>query len=112
MPAQTEEVTVMFKSVNVSRLTRRRILIALAAVVTTVGIAVPGLARDSSAAASLPAAPWLQAGMPASARANLLLNAMTLDEKVGQMDQQLVTTLTDPNSANCGDNGFNMPNAA
>src|SRR5215470_7780594 len=112
MPAQTEEVTVMFKSVNVSRLTRRRILIALAAVVTTVGIALPGLARDSSAAASPPAAPWLQAGMPASARANLLLNAMTLDEKVGQMDQQLVTTLTDPNSANCGDNGFNMPNAA
>ena len=25
------------------------------------------------------------------------------------MDQQLVTTLTDPNSANCGDNGFNWP---
>src|SRR5215475_6602363 len=102
----------MFRSVNVSRLTRRRILIALAAVVTTVGIAVPGLARDSSAAASLPAEPWLQAGMRASARANLLLKAMTLDEKVGQMDQQLVTTLTDPNSASCGDNGFNMPNAA
>jgi beta-glucosidase len=26
------------------------------------------------------------------------------------MDQQLVTTLTDPNSATCGDNGFNLPN--
>ena len=37
---------------------------------------------------------------------------MTLAEKVGQMDQQLVTTLTDPSSATCGDNGFNMPNPA
>ncbi len=37
---------------------------------------------------------------------------MTLEEKVGQMDQQLVTTLTDPSSASCGDNGFNLPNPA
>ena len=28
------------------------------------------------------------------------------------MDQQLVTTLTDTNSATCGDNGFNLPNPA
>jgi beta-glucosidase len=28
------------------------------------------------------------------------------------MDQQLVTTLTDPNSATCSDNGFNLPNTA
>ena len=49
----------MFSSVNVSRLTRRSILIALTAVMTTVGIGLPGLVRDSSAAASPPAAPWL-----------------------------------------------------
>ncbi len=102
----------MFSSVNVSRLTRRSVLIALTAVMATVGIGLPGLVRDSSAAASASAAPWLAPGMPVSARVELLLKAMTLDEKVGQMDQQLVTTLTDPNSANCGDNGFNMPNAA
>jgi len=78
----------------------------------TVGIGLPGLVRDSSAAASSSAAPWLAAGMPVSARVEVLLKAMTLDEKVGQMDQQLVTTLTDPNSASCGDNGFNLPNAA
>ena len=102
----------MFSSVNVSRLTRRSVLIALTAVMATVGIGLPGLVRDSSAAASASAAPWLAPGMPVSARVELLLKAMTLDEKVGQMDQQLVTTLTDLNSANCGDNGFNMPNAA
>jgi len=43
-------------------------------------------------------------------RVNDLLHRMTLQEKVGQMDQQLVTTLTDPNGTKCGDNGFNMPN--
>jgi beta-glucosidase len=102
----------MFSSVNVSRLARRNMLIALTAVMTTVGIGLPGLVRDSSAAASSLATPWLAAGMPVSARVEVLLKAMTLDEKVGQMDQQLVSTLTDPNSANCGDNGFNLPNAA
>jgi beta-glucosidase len=54
--------------------------------------------------------PWLDPHKPIHARVNSLLGAMTLEEKVGQMDQQLVTTLTDPNSASCGDNGFNMPN--
>jgi beta-glucosidase len=56
--------------------------------------------------------PWLNTSLPVSNRVEALLRAMTLDEKVGQMDQQLVTTLTDPNSATCGDNGFNVPNAA
>jgi beta-glucosidase len=102
----------MFSSVNGRRLARRKVLIALAAVVTTVGIGLPGLVRDSAAAATSPASPWLAAGIPVSARVEALLKAMTLDEKVGQMDQQLVTTLTDPNSTSCGDNGFNLPNAA
>ena len=54
--------------------------------------------------------PWLDSSKPVAARVDSLLNAMTLEEKVGQMDQQLVTTLTDPNSTTCGDNGFNLPN--
>ncbi len=47
---------------------------------------------------------------PVEQRVGDLLGRMTLAEKVGQMDQQLVTTLTDPNSATCGDAGFNLPN--
>jgi beta-glucosidase len=54
--------------------------------------------------------PWLDAHKPISARVSSLLGAMTLPEKVGQMDQQLVTTLTDSDGTRCGDNGFNMPN--
>jgi beta-glucosidase len=54
--------------------------------------------------------PWLDAHKPISARVNALLGAMTLPEKVGQMDQQLVTTVTDTDGTRCGDNGFNMPN--
>jgi beta-glucosidase len=54
--------------------------------------------------------PWLDAHKPISARVNSLLGAMTLPEKVGQMDQQLVTTVTDTDGTRCGDNGFNMPN--
>jgi beta-glucosidase len=97
----------MFRSVHASRTA----LVAWTAVLTTVGIVVPGIAGDRSAAASAPA-PWLAAGTPVAARVNALLGAMTLEEKVGQMDQQLVTTLTDPDSTRCGDNGFNLPNAA
>jgi beta-glucosidase len=37
---------------------------------------------------------------------------MTLAEKVGQMDQQLVDNVTDPNSANCNTGNFGMPNPA
>src|SRR6188472_2605871 len=54
--------------------------------------------------------PWLDAHQPISARVSALLGAMTLPEKVGQMDQQLVTTLTDTDGTRCGDNGFNLPN--
>jgi len=70
-------------------------------------VGIPSLAWASSPAAK-PA--WLDASKPVPARVNALLKAMTLAEKVGQMDQQLVTTLTDPNSTTCGDNGFNLPN--
>ncbi len=87
---------------------RRRMLATITAVATSAGLAVPALTGSSVAGAS--ATPWLDPGKPIQARVASLLHAMTLEEKVGQMDQQLVTTLTDPNSASCGDNGFNLPN--
>ena len=81
------------------------------AVVALVGVGLPSLGSLTSAAAKPPR-------LPGSTRASrwppgsaALLGAMTLAEKVGQMDQQLVTTLTDTDSARCGDNGFNLPNA-
>jgi beta-glucosidase len=69
---------------------------------------VSAYAPEGSADTGQP--PWLDPQKPIDARVNSLLAAMTLAEKVGQMDQQLVTTLTDPNGVTCGDNGFNMPN--
>jgi beta-glucosidase len=89
---------------------KRRAVLAATAVVSLVGIGLPASAWYSSAAAKPASAPWLDASKPVAARVDALMHAMTLEEKVGQMDQQLVTTLTDPNSATCGDNGFNLPN--
>jgi beta-glucosidase len=43
-------------------------------------------------------------------RVNDLLHRMTLQEKVGQMDQQLVDNVTGPSAA-CGSQGFAMPNS-
>jgi beta-glucosidase len=43
-------------------------------------------------------------------RVNDLLHRMTLQEKVGQMDQQLVDNVTGPSDA-CGSQGFAMPNS-
>jgi beta-glucosidase len=50
-------------------------------------------------------APWLDAHKPIQARVNALLGAMTLPEKVGQMDQQLVDNVTGPSTA-CGSQGW------
>ncbi|MDQ1485427.1 MAG: beta-glucosidase [Actinomycetota bacterium] len=92
-----------------SRPTRKRkVLFALTAIVTAVGVSVPALA--SSGIAQTTSAPWLTTSRSIADRVNSLLHAMTLEEKVGQMDQQLVANLTDPNSATCGGNGFNLPN--
>jgi beta-glucosidase len=84
------------------------VLFALTAIVTAVGVSVPALA--SSGIAQTTSAPWLTTSRSIADRVNSLLHAMTLEEKVGQMDQQLVANLTDPNSATCGGNGFNLPN--
>jgi beta-glucosidase len=90
---------------------RRRILIASTAMVAALVFSVPTLAGQGSAT-DAPAAPWLDATRPTSARVSALLNSMTLAEKVGQMDQQLVDNVTDPNSANCNTSTFGMPNPA
>jgi beta-glucosidase len=86
-----------------------RVVLAVMAVVALVGVGLLG--SLTSAAAKPTSPPWLDSSKSVTARVDALLGAMTLAEKVGQMDQQLVSTLTDPNSATCGDNGFNLPNA-
>ncbi len=91
---------------------RSRTWAAVITAVTTAAIAVPALAGSGNAAVGSPTAPWLDTGRPTAARVDALLRAMTLDEKVGQMDQQLVDNLTDPNSATCGGSSFNLPNPA
>jgi len=91
---------------------RSRTVAALSAFATVagLGIGVPVIVDSGSAVASSSAMPWLDVSKPVSMRVDALLGAMTLEEKVGQMDQQLVTTLTDTNSSTCGDSGWNMPN--
>src|SRR6516162_951992 len=86
---------------------RRKAVIGVAVAVLMAG-GVSAYAPEGSAQTGQP--PWLDPQKPMGARVNSLLAAMTLAEKVGQMDQQLVTTLTDPNGNTCGDNGFNLPN--
>ena len=73
--------------------------------IVTVGALVAGalaafMGQGVAASTNRASAPWLDSHKPIQARVNALLGAMTLAEKVGQMDQQLVTTLTDPNA--CG----------
>jgi beta-glucosidase len=89
------------------RPTRKAALVLIAGVtaVSLVGVAIPA-AFGSGADGP----PWLDRSKPVAQRVNTLLKQMTLAEKVGQMDQQLVTTLTDPDGSRCGDNGFNLPN--
>ncbi len=87
---------------------RRRALLSATALVGAVAV---GLSQGSATTAT-PASPWLNTGMPTAARVNALLGAMTLPEKVGQMDQQLVDNVTDTNSTVCNTSNFGMPNPA
>jgi beta-glucosidase len=69
-------------------------------------LAVGGLsAFVSQGNAAAPQPPWLNPNKPIQARVNSLLGAMTLPEKVGQMDQQLVDDVTGP-STGCGSQGW------
>lgn len=55
-------------------------------------------------------APWLDPHRSIQSRVNALLHAMTLPEKVGQMDQQLIGNVTAENGGTaCGAAGFNLP---
>jgi beta-glucosidase len=73
-------------------------------------LAVGGLsAFVSQSNAAAPQPPWLNPNKPIQARVSALLGAMTLPEKVGQMDQQLVPNVTGPSNG-CGSAGFAIPN--
>src|SRR5215475_5224847 len=81
---------------------RKKVVIAVAVAVLTVS-GISAFVSGSSAAA--PSSPWLDPNKPIQARVNSLLGAMTLAEKVGQMDQQLVDDVTGP-STGCGSQGW------
>ena len=70
---------------------RKKVVVALAVGVLAVG-GLSAFVSQGNAAAPQP--PWLNPNKPIQARVNSLLGAMTLPEKVGQMDQQLVDNLT------------------
>ena len=93
------------------RIHRRNTLTAVPVLAAAATLLVSTLAGSSSAATDNVAAPWLDTHRPVPARVEALLRAMTLPEKVGQMDQQLVADLTDPSSTTCGSNGFQMYSA-
>src|SRR5436190_495418 len=84
---------------------RRRAVIAVAVGVLVAGGLSAFLAQGFADAANSPKTPWLDADKPIHARVNALLDAMTLPEKVGQMDQQLVDNVTGPSDA-CGSQGW------
>ncbi len=84
---------------------RHKVAIAVAVGVLVAGGLSAFLTQGFAAAASSPRTPWLDAHKPVQARVNALLGAMTLPEKVGQMDQQLVDDLTGPSTA-CGSQGW------
>src|SRR5437763_5048353 len=84
---------------------RRKAVVAMAVAVLVAAGLSAFLAQGFADAANSPKTPWLDADKPIHARVNALLDAMTLPEKVGQMDQQLVDNVTGPSSA-CGSRGW------
>jgi beta-glucosidase len=101
----------MFTTHFQRRYTRRlATLITGVLVVGCLGVGVPSQASSGPAPDPGKSPAWLDSGRSIADRVNALLAVMTLPEKVGQMDQQLVTTLTDPDGNTCDNNGFNLPN--
>src|SRR6476469_2564712 len=98
--------------INSQRRNTRRIAVAItgALVVGCLGVGVPSQASPGPAGDPGKSPAWLDSGRSIADRVHALLAVMTLPEKVGQMDQQLVTTLTDPDCNICEYNGFNLPN--
>jgi beta-glucosidase len=87
----------------------RKVVIAAALGVLAAGALTAFIGRGVADAAKSAQAPWLDAHQTIQSRVNALLGAMTLPEKVGQMDQQLVDNVTGPSDA-CGGQGFAQPN--
>ncbi|MET0863389.1 MAG: glycoside hydrolase family 3 N-terminal domain-containing protein [Nakamurella sp.] len=101
----------------------RRLGTTLAAVIVigVVGIGVPSAAWSAAPEPSPPdttaqdnaaqSSAWLDAGRPVPDRVEALLRKMTLPEKVGQMDQQLASTLSDTDGTLCRQEAnFPLPN--
>src|SRR5689334_14135232 len=88
----------------VGRLRSRRVVMVLAACALAAAALAVFIGQGTPAAAN-GNAPWLDPHKPIQARVNALLGAMTLAEKVGQMDQQLVDNLTGPANG-CGSQGW------
>ncbi len=86
-------------------------MLGVTVLVTAVGVSLPAVALQRSAGSN-PSSPWLDRSKSISTRVNALLAAMTLPEKVGQMDQQLVDNVTKQGQTNCGASGFSMPDTA
>ena len=90
---------------------RRKALVGAAAAIGILAVAALSAVGVADAAKPAPE-PWLNPNKPIAARVNALLGAMTLAEKVGQMDQQLVPNVTAPGGGTaCGSDGFNLPSA-
>jgi beta-glucosidase len=94
--------------VGKARQTRKNANVGISFVVA-LGLAL--IAGPGSASTDSESAQWLDANKPIPARVAALLHAMTMAEKVGQMDQQLVDNVTDTNSARCNTGTFGIPNA-
>src|ERR1700730_5323015 len=88
----------------------RKTVVAATSLIAALGLGLPTIAGPASADSA--PAPWLDASKPTAARVEALLKTMTLAEKVGQMDQQLVDNVTDPNATRCNTGTFGMPNPA
>jgi beta-glucosidase len=69
-------------------------------------------AATSGAQAGTAPPKYLDHRAPIPARVADLLGRMTLAEKAGQMDQQLVDNLTSSGTGACGSSGFSLPAAA
>jgi beta-glucosidase len=67
-------------------------------------------AIDGAVASARSSYPWLDTTESVPTRVHQLMGAMTLAEKVGQMDQQEATQITDTSNSCTSQGGFNLPN--
>ncbi len=88
---------------------RRLVQVGLAAALTLASV---DAAASTSAAANSATPKYLDKSASVTARVSDLLGRMTLPEKAGQMDQQLVDNATAAGGGSCGAAGFSLPTAA